>query len=169
MSHKKNESLTWVTHNWLVPKLINCKLHWSPTAPYPHPNTHARAQVLSVSSCQCVGWIFSACEWQDLSFIFPKSGKTTYLLSSLRSLRDCWNPTGVVRHLESWLGSLWQNSPRKDAFFCISLANIHQCFNSNAHLKSNGAPIYPINDTETAIAKFQKVLFSWATKPEDCF
>ena len=29
--------------------------------------------------------------------------------------------------------------------------------------------MYPINGTETASAKFQKVLFSWATKPEDCF
>ena len=40
---------------------------------------------------------------------------------------------------------------------------------SEAHLKSNRAPIYPINGTKTASAKFQKVLFSWATKLEDCF
>ena len=29
-------------------------------------------------------------------------------------------------------------------------------------------PIYAIKSTETAKAKFLKVLFSWATKPEDC-
>ena len=33
---------------------------------------------------------------------------------------------------------------------------------SNAHLKSNKAPIYAIKGLETASAKFLKVLFSWA-------
>ena len=28
-----------------------------------------------------------------------------------------WNPTGVIRYLWSVLGSLWQNSPHKDAFY----------------------------------------------------
>ena len=37
-----------------------------------------------------------------------------------------WNPTRVRRYLGSALGSLWQNSPHKDAFFCISLTNIDQ-------------------------------------------
>ena len=39
-----------------------------------------------------------------------------------------WNPTGVIRYLGSVSGSLWQNSPHKDAFFCISLTNIDQCW-----------------------------------------
>ena len=39
-----------------------------------------------------------------------------------------WNPTRVRRHLGSAPGSLWQNSPHKDAFFCISLTNIDQCW-----------------------------------------
>ena len=39
-----------------------------------------------------------------------------------------WNPTRVRRYLGSALGSLWQNSPHKDAFFCISLTNIDQCW-----------------------------------------
>ena len=37
-----------------------------------------------------------------------------------------WNPTRVIRYLGSVPGSLWQNSPHKDAFFCISLTNIDQ-------------------------------------------
>ena len=37
-----------------------------------------------------------------------------------------WNPTRVRRYLGSAPGSLWQNSPHKDAFFCISLTNIDQ-------------------------------------------
>ena len=40
---------------------------------------------------------------------------------------------------------------------------------SHAHLKSNEAPIYAIKGPETASAKFPKVLFSWATKPEGCY
>ena len=36
-------------------------------------------------------------------------------------------------------------------------------------MKSNKVPIYAIKGPETASAKFLKVLFSWATKPEDCF
>ena len=39
-----------------------------------------------------------------------------------------WNPTCVRRYLGSAPGSLWQNSPHKDAFFCISLTNIDQCW-----------------------------------------
>ena len=39
-----------------------------------------------------------------------------------------WNPTRVRRYLGSAPGSLWQNSPQKDAFFCISLTNIDQCW-----------------------------------------
>ena len=39
---------------------------------------------------------------------------------------------------------------------------------SHVHLKSNKAPIYAIKGPETASAKFLKVLFSWATKLEDC-
>ena len=39
-----------------------------------------------------------------------------------------WNPTRVRRYLGSAPGSLWQNSPHKDAFFCISLTNIDQCW-----------------------------------------
>ena len=39
-----------------------------------------------------------------------------------------WNPTRVRRYLGSVLWSLWQNSPHKDAFFCISLTNIDQCW-----------------------------------------
>ena len=39
-----------------------------------------------------------------------------------------WNPTHVRRYLGSAPGSLWQNSPHKDAFFCISLTNIDQCW-----------------------------------------
>ena len=78
-----------------------------------------------------------------------------------------WNPTRVRRYLGSAPGSLWQNSPHKDAFFCISLTNIDQCW-INVHLKSNKAPIYAIKGPETASAKFLKVLLSWATKPEDC-
>ena len=39
-----------------------------------------------------------------------------------------WNPTGVIRYLGSAPGSLWQNSPHKDAFFCTSLTNIDQCW-----------------------------------------
>ena len=39
-----------------------------------------------------------------------------------------WNPTRVIRYLGSAPGSLWQNSPHKDAFFCISLTNIDQCW-----------------------------------------
>ena len=39
---------------------------------------------------------------------------------------------------------------------------------SHVHLKSNKAPIYAKKGPETASAKFLKVLFSWATKPEDC-
>ena len=37
-----------------------------------------------------------------------------------------WNPTRVRHYLGSAPGSLWQNSPHKDAFFCISLTNIDQ-------------------------------------------
>ena len=39
-----------------------------------------------------------------------------------------WNPTRIRRYLGSAPGSLWQNSPHKDAFFCISLTNIDQCW-----------------------------------------
>ena len=39
-----------------------------------------------------------------------------------------WNPTRVRRYLGSAPGSLWQNSPHKDAFFYISLTNIDQCW-----------------------------------------
>ena len=52
-------------------------------------------------------------------------------------------------------------------FFTISLLG----FNAELVLtfKKKGKSIYPINSTETASAKFQKVLFSWAPKLEDCF
>ena len=45
-----------------------------------------------------------------------------------RSKNPGWNPTRVRRYLGSAPGSLWQNSPHKDAFFCISLTNIDQCW-----------------------------------------
>ena len=120
--------------------------------------------------------LFSACEWQDMSFTYQKSEKTTYLDNLVFSAFSVlWgtvknpgrNPTGVIRYLGSASGSLWQNSPHKDAFFCISLTNISNV-ESHVHLKSNKAPIYAIKGPETASAKFLNVLFSWATKPEDC-
>ena len=45
-----------------------------------------------------------------------------------QSKNSSWNPTRVICYLGSVSGSLWQNSPHKDAFFCISLANIDQCW-----------------------------------------
>ena len=45
-----------------------------------------------------------------------------------QSKNSGWNPTRVRRYLGSAPGSLWQNSPHKDAFFCISLTNIDQCW-----------------------------------------
>ena len=44
-----------------------------------------------------------------------------------------WNPTRVRRYLGSAPGSLWQNSPHKDAFFYISLTNIDQCWITIKH------------------------------------
>ena len=46
------------------------------------------------------------------------------------------------------------------------MTNIDQCL-IICTLKSNKAYIYAIKGTETASTKFLKVLFSWATKPED--
>ena len=51
-------------------------------------------------------------------------------------------------------------------FFCIIMTKIDQLIIGT--FKVEWSTYYPIKDTETASAKFQKELFSWATKPEDC-
>ena len=69
--------------------------------------------------------LFSVCEWQDLSFTYQKSEKTTHLDNLVFSAfsvlwgtvkKSGWNPTRVRSYLGSAPGSLWQNSPHKDAF-----------------------------------------------------
>ena len=84
-----------------------------------------------------------------------------------QSKNSGWSLTGAIRYLVTVLGSLWQNSPHKDAFFCINLTNIDQCW-ITCTFKVEKTPIYAIKGPETASAKFLKVLFSRATKPEDC-
>ena len=97
---------------------------------------HVKRQNSSICKFfQDIAWTFSVCEWQDLSFTYQKSEKTTYLDNLVFSAFSVlwgtvknpgWNPTRVRRYLGSAPGSLWQNSPHKDAFFCISLTNIDQ-------------------------------------------
>ena len=81
--------------------------------------------------------LFSASEWQNLSFTYQNSEKEPTLIISFsqyspffggQSKHSGWNPTGVIRYVGSVPGSLWQNSPHKDAVLCISLTNIDQCW-----------------------------------------
>ena len=112
----------WVSAQLIGPILLHVKRHNS-------------------SICKCfqdIAWTFFSL-WVVRSVIhLSKKWKDNLpwwsrFLSILRSLRDSkkkigLNPTGVIRYLGSVLGSLWQNSPHKDAVFCISLTNIDQCW-----------------------------------------
>ena len=120
-----------------------------------------------------LGFFFSVCEWQDLLFTFQKSEKTTHLLSIFRSLRDSQKIQAEIR-LASYVtwGVCWgvcDKNLHSKMHFSAPAWQTYTNGKSYVHLKSNKAPIYAIKGTETASAKLLNLLFSWATKPEDCF
>ena len=137
-----------------------------------------KRQISSICNfVQDIAWTFF-CRWVTRSVIHlsKKWEKKLTLIVSFsqhspffegQSNNSDWNLTGVIRHLGSLLGSLWQrciflHQPDKHRPMMNHMAD-------DAHLKSNKAPIYAKKGPETASAKFLKVLFSWATEPEDCF
>ena len=99
---------------------------------------HVKRQNSSICKFfQDIVWTFSVCEWQICHSPIKKVKRQPTLIISFSQLppffgeqskNPGWNPTRVRRYLGSAPGSLWQNSPHKDAFFCISLTNIDQCW-----------------------------------------
>ena len=80
---------------------------------------------------QAIACLFSACEWQTLSFAFQKGERQPTLIISFS---DLWGAVKKFKLKSHWChtlpGELARESvtkcPHKDAFCCINITNIYQ-------------------------------------------
>ena len=101
----------------MAPDNAGCDLMWvrcTINRSHSTPCKKAEFEHLQIFSGYCLDF-FSACEWQDLSFIYRKSEKTTYLDNLVsqhspffegQSKNSGWNLTDGIRYLGSVPGSL---------------------------------------------------------------